>query len=56
MNAFSENNFHTKVKLFDKDRDIFEEYNVDKEIEKALDKIVWLDCGGYLVIEKQRLL
>lgn len=56
MNAFSENNFHTKVKLFDKDRDIFEEYNVDKEIEKALDKIVWLDCGGYLVIEKTEAL
>ena len=32
MNAFSENNFKTKIKLFDSERDIFEEYNVDKEI------------------------
>ena len=37
-------------------RDIFEEYNVDKEIERALNKIVWLDCGGYLVIEKTEAL
>ena len=56
INAFSENNFKTKVKLFDDNRDIFDEYNVNKEIEKALDKNVWLDCGGYLVIEKTEAL
>lgn len=56
INAFSENNFKTKVKLFDENRDIFDEYNVNKEIEKALDKFVWLDCGGYLVIEKTEAL
>ena len=56
INAFSENNFKTKVKLFDENRDIFDEYNVNKEIEKALDKNVWLDCGGYLVIEKTEAL
>ena len=56
INAFSENNFKTKVKLFDKDRDIFDEYNVNREIEKALDKVAWLDCGGYLVIEKTEAL
>ena len=56
INAFSENNFKTKVKLFDDNRDIFDEYNVNKEIQKALDKNVWLDCGGYLVIEKTEAL
>ncbi len=56
INAFSESNFKTKVKLFDENRDIFDEYNVNKEIEKALDKFVWLDCGGYLVIEKTEAL
>lgn len=56
INAFSENNFRTKVKLFDENRDIFDEYNVNKEIQKALDKNVWLDCGGYLVIEKTEAL
>lgn len=56
INAFSENNFKTKVKLFDENRDIFEEYNVNREIEKALDKVAWLDCGGYLVIEKTEAL
>ena len=56
INAFSENNLKTKVKLFDDNRDIFDEYNVNKEIQKALDKNVWLDCGGYLVIEKTEAL
>lgn len=56
INAFSENNFKTKVKLFPLEEDIFEKYNVNKEIEKALNKIVWLDCGGYLVIEKTEAL
>ena len=26
-------------------------YNIDKQIERALNKRVWLDCGGYLIIE-----
>ena len=56
INAFSENNFKAKVKLFDENRDIFEEYNINREIEKALDKVAWLDCGGYLVIEKTEAL
>ena len=41
---------------FDENRDIFEEYNINREIEKALDKVAWLDCGGYLVIEKTEAL
>lgn len=56
INAFSENNFKAKVKLFDENRDIFEEYNINREIEKALDKVAWLDCEGYLVIEKTEAL
>jgi len=56
INAFSEGKSKTKVKLFYGENEIFEEYNIDKEIEKALQKEVWLDCGGYLVIEKTEAL
>jgi len=30
---------------------IFEKYNIDKEIEKSLNRKVWLKSGGHLVIE-----
>lgn len=56
INAFSEGKAKTKVKLFFGEQEIFEEYYIDKEIEKALQKEVWLDCGGYLVIEKTEAL
>lgn len=56
INAFSEGKSKTKVKLFYGDQKIFEEYNIDKEIDKALQKEVRLDCGGYLVIEKTEAL
>lgn len=56
INAFSEGKSKIKVKLFYGDQKIFEEYNIDKEIDKALQKEVRLDCGGYLVIEKTEAL
>ena len=56
INTFSENNISTRIKLYTKNRDIFQEYGVDNEIERALQKEVWLDCGGYLVIEKTEAL
>lgn len=56
INAFSESNITTKIKLYTGEKDIFQEYGVDSEIERALRKEVWLDCGGYLVIEKTEAL
>ncbi len=56
INAFSESNITTKIKLYTGEKDIFQEYGVDSEIERALKKEVWLDCGGYLVIEKTEAL
>lgn len=32
-------------------RPLFEEYGVEAELERALDRRVWLECGGYLVID-----
>ena len=56
INAFSESNITTKIKLYTGEKEIFQEYGVDSEIERALKKEVWLDCGGYLVIEKTEAL
>ena len=58
INAFSETNLKTKIKLFkpDHDENIFELYNINHEIESALKEEVPLECGGYLVIEKTEAL
>lgn len=35
---------------------IFEHFNVETEIERALGRLVWLDCGGYLVFDETEAL
>lgn len=45
----------SKLKL-EKNKDVFDLYKVSKEIEKALNKKVWLKSGGYLIIEKTEAL
>lgn len=56
VGAFSDNSLNTKIKLYREKEDIFEHYNINKELDQALDSVVWLDCGGYLVIEKTEAL
>ena len=45
-----------RVKLYDKDFPIFEEYGVQAEIDKALRSKVWLKSGGYIVINQTEAL
>ncbi len=45
-----------KVKLYDKDFPIFEEYGVQNEIDKALRSKVWLKSGGSIVINQTEAL
>jgi ribonuclease G len=40
-----------KVYLYSGDEPVFEAYGVEAEIERALSRTVWLDCGGYLVFD-----
>jgi ribonuclease G len=40
-----------RVKLWDKDTPIFDSTGIEKEIEKALRRRVWLKSGGYIVID-----
>jgi ribonuclease G len=41
----------SRVKLWDKDTPIFEATGIEKEIDKALRRRVWLKSGGYIVID-----
>ena len=45
-----------RVKLFDKDYPIFEEYGVQAELDKALRSKVWLKSGGSIVINQTEAL
>lgn len=56
ISAFSSGKLQTKIKLFSENNDIFEYYNVNKQLDIALSDTVWLDCGGYIVIEKTEAL
>ncbi len=56
LSAFSETSFRTKIELYNEKTAIFDEYNVNSELEKALKEVVWLDCGGYLVIQRTEAL
>lgn len=45
-----------RVILFNNQQDIFDYFGVEKEIEKALNRKVWLKCGGYIVIDQTEAL
>lgn len=45
-----------RVKLYDKDFPIFEEYGVQAELDKALKSKVWLKSGGSIVINQTEAL
>ena len=48
-------NYISKLKL-QKNEDVFDLYRVQSQIEKSLNKKVWLKSGGYLIIEKTEAL
>jgi ribonuclease E len=41
-----------RLKLFEGDLPIFEEYRIIEQIRKSLDRKVWLPSGGHLVIDR----
>ena len=42
--------------VLEENKDIFDLYRVNNQIEKCLNKKVWLKSGGYLIIEKTEAL
>jgi ribonuclease G len=45
-----------RVRLYDEPVPIFERFGVDKQIENAFRRQVWLKCGGYIVIDETEAL
>jgi ribonuclease, Rne/Rng family len=45
-----------RVELFNKDYKIFDYYQLETKIERALSRKVWLKCGGYIIIDKTEAL
>ncbi|MDD4495342.1 MAG: Rne/Rng family ribonuclease [Eubacteriales bacterium] len=45
-----------RVSYYKKDAEIFDFYNVNNQLKKALARKVWLNCGGYIVIDKTEAL
>lgn len=45
-----------RIHYFPSKRDIFEKVGVQKQIEEAFRRQVWLPCGGYLVIDETEAL
>jgi ribonuclease G len=50
LRAFSPQ-FTSRVKLYKDKTAMFDKYNVETEIEKSLDRKVWLKKGGYLIFD-----
>lgn len=49
-------NLTERVFLYNDKRPLFEFHGIDQEIEKALDRKVWLESGGYLIIDRTEAL
>jgi len=41
----------SRIELYQGDIPIFNRYHVEKEVKKALERKVWLNSGGYLIID-----
>ncbi len=48
--------FKSKIKLYKGNTPLFDEYDVDLEVSRALSRKVWLKSGGYIVIDEAEAL
>ncbi len=56
LRTLSLSNLEPRVSLYNEEKTIFEEYGIEKEVNKALQKKVWLRCGGYLIFDQAEAL
>lgn len=47
---------HDKITLYQNSTPLFEAYNIEVEISRAIEKKVWLRSGGYIIIESTEAL
>jgi len=55
LNSFAPD-LASRVRLYDEREPIFDYYEIEPEIEKILDRKIWLKKGGYIVIEQTEAL
>lgn len=48
--------FVSKIELYDQPKPIFDEYGIEAEIDRALERKVFLKSGGYLVMDQREAL
>lgn len=46
----------SRVIHYTREEEIFDRYNVNPQLKKALSRKVWLNCGGYIIIDKTEAL
>jgi ribonuclease G len=46
----------SRVRLFTKKTNVFQEYGVERQIQKALQRKVWLKSGGYVIFDEAEAL
>ncbi|RLE19724.1 MAG: Rne/Rng family ribonuclease, partial [Acidobacteria bacterium] len=51
-----DHNWASRIRLYSKKRPIFDEYEVESQLEAALNSKVWLKSGGYIVINQTEAL
>lgn len=54
--TFSSPALKDRVSIYRGQEDIFEYFNIESEIDRALQRKVWLKCGGYIVIDRTEAL
>ncbi|MBS1704541.1 MAG: Rne/Rng family ribonuclease [Armatimonadetes bacterium] len=45
-----------KIELYDRENPLFDEYNIEKDIDRLLQHKVWLKSGAYLVVDETEAL
>ncbi len=45
-----------RIQFYNEEQHIFDKYGVNKQVEKAFHRQVWLPCGGYIVIDETEAL
>ena len=54
--SFLSNSLRQKIHHYQGETPIFEQYGIEGELERALNRKVWLPSGGYLIIEETEAL
>ena len=56
-NKFVNNYKNTQIKIIlEKNEDLLKKYDIQNQIEKTLDRKIWLNCGGFITIDKTEAL